>query len=76
VENTIEELKSRIQHNKDKDVQKFREEIKSVLEEEIAARYYLNKGVIEASFDNDPQLLEAINVLNNQPEYNELLARQ
>lgn len=76
VENTIEELKSKIQHNKDTDVQKFREEIKSVLEEEIAARYYLNKGVIEASFDNDPQLLEAINVLNNQPEYNELLARQ
>ncbi len=76
VENTIEELKSKIQHNKDNDVQKFKDEIKSVLEEEIAARYYLNKGVIEASFDNDPQLLEAINVLNNQPTYNELLARQ
>jgi carboxyl-terminal processing protease len=76
VENAIEELKSKIQHNKDNDVQKFKEEIKSVLEEEIAARYYLNKGVIEASFDNDPQLLEAINVLNNQPTYDELLARQ
>jgi carboxyl-terminal processing protease len=76
VENTIEELKSKIQHNKDSDVQKFKEEIKSVLEEEIAARYYLNKGVIEASFDNDPQLLEAINVLNSQPTYDELLARQ
>lgn len=76
VENTIEELKSRIQHNKDNDVQKFKEEIKSVLEEEIAARYYLNKGVIESSFDNDPQLMEAIDVLNNQPTYNELLARK
>ncbi|MBR9998815.1 MAG: peptidase S41, partial [Cyclobacteriaceae bacterium] len=76
VENTLKELKSKIQHNKDNDLQKFKEEIKGVLEEEIAARYFLNKGVIESSFDSDPQLQEAIKVLNNQPSYDELLARQ
>jgi len=76
VENTIEELKSKIHHNKDMDLQKFSEEIKAVLEEEIATRYYLNKGVIESSFDNDPQLLEAINVLEDRPAYEELLARK
>ena len=76
VENTLKELKSKIQHNKENDLQKFREEIRNVLEEEIAARYYLNKGVIESSFDNDPQLLEAIRLLKDNPSYNELLARQ
>ena len=76
VENTLRELKSKIQHNKDNDLQKFSEEIRSVLEEEIAARYFLNKGVIESSFDSDPQLLEAIRVLNDQPSYDDLLARQ
>jgi carboxyl-terminal processing protease len=76
VENTITELKSKIQHNKETDLQKFKEEIKAVLEEEIATRYYLNKGVIESSFDNDPQLLKAIEVLQDQPSYDELLARK
>jgi carboxyl-terminal processing protease len=76
VENTLRELKSKIQHNKDNDLQKFSEEIRGVLEEEIAARYFLNKGVIESSFDSDPQLLEAIRVLNDQPSYDDLLARQ
>lgn len=76
VENTLEELKSKIKHNKETDIQKFSQEIKSVLEEEIAARYYLNKGVIEASFDDDPQLLEAIKVLETQAQYDALLARK
>jgi carboxyl-terminal processing protease len=76
VENTIEELKSKIHHSKDKDLQKFKTEIKSVLEEEIATRYYLNQGVIESSFDKDPQLIEAIRILENAETYDELLARK
>jgi carboxyl-terminal processing protease len=75
VEETITELKKEIQHNKEKDLVKFKDEIKSVLEEEIASRYYFSKGLIEASFDNDPQLIEAVKVLNDQDRYNQILAR-
>jgi carboxyl-terminal processing protease len=74
VEETITELKKEIQHNKEKDLEKFQDEIKSILEEEIASRFYLSKGLIEASFDNDPQLIEAINVLNDPDRYYQLLA--
>jgi carboxyl-terminal processing protease len=72
---TITELKQEIQHNKDKDLEKFRDEIKSVLEEDIVSRYYLSKGLIEAQLDNDPQLSEAIGVLKDTGRYNQLLAR-
>ncbi len=76
VEETINELKSRIKHNKEKDLQKFREEIRIALEDEIVKRYYLNQGSIKASFDDDPQILKAIEVLNNTSQYDQILARK
>lgn len=75
VAETITELKQEIHHNKEKDLDKFKDEIKSVLEEEIASRYYFSEGFIEASFDNDPQIIEAVNVLNDQDRYYQLLAK-
>ncbi len=75
IKDKIEELRQDVQHNKEKDLRQFAPEIKSVLEEEIVARYYLNKGRIEASFDVDPQLQEAIRVLNEREEYDGLLTR-
>jgi len=75
VEETITELKAEIQHNKDKDIVKFQDEIMLVLEEEIAARFYLSKGMIEASFDNDLQLIEAISILKDTDRYNQLLTK-
>ena len=39
------------------------------------SRYYLSKGLLEASFDHDLQLQEAIQVLNDSDRYNQLLAK-
>ena len=64
-----------IHHNKENDLEKFRVEIKSALEEEIASRYYLSRGMIEATFDKDTQLIEAIKVLNEPERYNQILAK-
>jgi carboxyl-terminal processing protease len=75
VAETITELKKEIQHNKDKDLVKFRDEIKSILEEDIVSKYYLSKGLIQAQLENDPQLTEAIKVLKDPSRYNQLLAR-
>lgn len=74
VESTIKELKKEIHHNKEKDLDKFSAEIKSILEEEIATRYYFQRGMVEASFNNDPQVLEAVKVLNDLKQYEEILA--
>lgn len=69
----IESLKTKISHNKDVDLITFKEEIKALLEVEIAARYYLQKGQTEASFNNDPDLQAALDLFKNMDRYNKLL---
>jgi hypothetical protein len=46
------------------------------LEEEIAARYYLNSGRIQASFKNDNELKKAMEVLDNDKQMTEILAKK
>lgn len=74
IKSEIEELENQILKNKKDDLFKFKNEIKEVLEYEIASRYYLQKGQIEITFDDNPDILEAINILNNPTRYHELLA--
>ncbi|MGK7393200.1 MAG: S41 family peptidase [Candidatus Cyclobacteriaceae bacterium M3_2C_046] len=76
IDEQINSLKKRISHNKEQDLVKFQSEIKSLLEEEIASRYYLRDGKVEASFDNDPYIQQALNVLENQNEYQSILVRK
>ncbi len=71
----IEDLESKVAHNKEHDLKEFSNEIKSLLEERIAEHYYLMDGNFETSFDNDNQVSAAIDILNNQEEYNSLLGK-
>jgi carboxyl-terminal processing protease len=71
----IKSLKTKVSHNKESDVQKFKDEIKVALEEEIVSRYYLQDGIVEASFDSDPDILAAVDVLKDQNKYNKILKK-
>jgi len=73
IKSEIEELEDQILNNKKTDLFTFKDEIKEVLEFEIAIRYYLQSGEIEATFDDNPDILTAIEILNNPTMYNELL---
>ncbi len=79
-EKKYEELKDHIYalqketlHNKDQDLATFKDEIKTLLEQEIAGRYFYQKGLVESTFDKDPDILEAISVLNDPERYQSLL---
>lgn len=72
----LEDLKSKIKHDKDKDLIKHKDQIKELLEEEIASRYYLAEGRIEASFKNDNYVDQAIDVLENNTNYQQILTVQ
>ncbi|UZR92427.1 S41 family peptidase [Chondrinema litorale] len=74
IESQIVQLEKKIRHNKDNDLQKFSDEIKEVLEEEICARYYLHKGMVESSFDDDVDVKAAIDVLSDQERYKKILS--
>lgn len=73
IKEEIEELESKVMHNKEQDLIEFSSELKSVLEERIVDQYYLMKGNFEASFDNDVQLQAAIKLLQDSEKYNSLL---
>lgn len=76
IEGQIESLRVKVQHNKETDLQKFKNEIISMLEQEIVSRYYLQEGIVEASFKEDPEIIKAIDVLGNNELYAKTLTQQ
>ena len=74
IKDEIASLRKEVFHNRNQDLKKFKDEIKDLLEEEIVSRYHLRPGMIKASFETDPQIIEAVNVLKNNQQYQEILA--
>ncbi len=73
IEQQILDLKRETLHNKDQDLITFKPEIKKLLEQEIAGRYYFQSGMIESTFDQDREVIEAIKVLNDSERYQSIL---
>ena len=70
---SIKELNTLLQVEKKNDLGLHEEEIKRLLEQDIVSRYYLQEGIIEASFDSDPDILKAIEILEDLESYNGIL---
>lgn len=66
-------LKNQTLHNKEKDLINFEDEIRKVLEQEIAGRYYLQSGMVESTFNDDEDILTAIEVLDDSDRYSKIL---
>ncbi|MFI5150593.1 MAG: S41 family peptidase [Bacteroidia bacterium] len=66
-------LQSKIKHNKKDDLNKNKPEIKSLLEEEIASRYYFQRGRIMSSLKQDPEVTEAIQLFSSGSKYKDIL---
>ena len=73
IEPQILALKKATLHNKSADLLNFKSEIKVILEQEIVGRYYYQEGAIESTFNNDEDILTAINVLSDSVQYRTLL---
>jgi len=69
----IDQIKNKLSESKKNDLISFKDQIKSMLEEEIAARYYLEKGAVETAFKHDKEVLRAIEVLHQPAQYNKIL---
>lgn len=68
-----EAFKAKLSHNKQDDVQKNKDEIVSLIEEEICSRYGYQQGRIRESISHDPEVKKAIEVLNNRSTYTSIL---
>ncbi|MDR1864007.1 MAG: S41 family peptidase [Bacteroidales bacterium] len=69
----MDALQAKLNHDRFRDLEIHREDVKELLCEEIVARYYYNAGKIANTMRNDTQIKTAVSVLAEQDRYNELL---
>jgi len=54
VKEQLEQIKSKVNHSKENDLDTHKKEIQKILSEEIVSRYYFQEGMIEAGLQGDP----------------------
>jgi len=74
LQSQLNALKLRIEQSHATDFVRFKDEIKHVLEQQIAFHYRLESGQSEVSLDRDPEILEAQKILSDAGAYKKLLS--
>ena len=69
----FEALEACLNHDLDRDLETFRDEIGQLLSIEIVKRYYYQKGEIIESIKDDKDLTEACTILNDTQRYSQIL---
>lgn len=69
----LESLRVKLARDKSKDLQIFKSEISSLLQEEIVSRYYYQVGRVKSQMSNDSTLFKAIDILSDAEAYAKLL---
>lgn len=69
----FQQLESKMIHNKQADLEKFKSEISMILKSEIVARYYNQKGRVEASIVDDEEIKAAKELIKDIKKYNSIL---
>ncbi|MDR1698323.1 MAG: S41 family peptidase [Prevotellaceae bacterium] len=72
----LEALKAALQPDTDKDLDLFKDDIVKLLSAEIAKRFYYQKGEIIERLKRDEASKKAIEILQNQEEYQRILSPQ
>lgn len=73
IETEFRQLEKRLMDRKKDDLQKFKTEIRHMIEDEIASRYYYLRGRIESSLKYDTDIKEALSLLGNPDKMKTLL---
>ncbi len=68
-------LLAKVVPSKERDLEKFKEEIKELLENEIVSRYYFQKGRAIDSFKHDPVIKKSLELLKELSSYNTILKK-
>ena len=66
-------LEKKLQHNLDLELDRFAKDIKPLIADEIVKRYYFERGSVQESLKDDPDLKKAIEVLQQPEEYRKVL---
>lgn len=74
-EEEYDALLAKVIPSKERDLEKFKEEIKRLLENEIVSRYYFQRGRAQHAFNGDDDVEKALEVLKNAEQYNTILGK-
>ena len=69
----LEVLSLKMEESKNNDIERFKSEIRELLEMEIVTRYFYQKGKIETTIKHDEEIAKAIDVLDNMELYDAIL---
>lgn len=70
----ISQLEAKLIHNKNDDMNLQRDEISEIMKIEIVSRYHYQKGKVEASLVNDPEVKQAITLIEEKNQYSAILS--
>ena len=70
-----EQMLIKVTPSKERDLDKFEQEICELLEEEIMTRYYYQEGRAKHSLQTDPVVLKGIEILQAPSQYNTILKK-
>jgi len=73
IKTTYESLKEKLKHDKLSDVEKNKQQIVDLLEEEIVKRYYFQNGQIEVGFKHDTEIKAALKLFAEPGKYETIL---
>ena len=71
----FEQLKVKIGHELDKDLEAFKDEIKEMLTDEIVTRYYYQKGAIKSAIQEDKGIEKAKETLKNPAAFSTIFSK-
>ena len=73
IQSEYDALKAKMMASKKNDLQLHKEEIKQVLENEIASRYFFDKGRYETNFKYDRELAQAVKIMQDKEQVASIL---
>ena len=69
----LDQIGTKLADSRKNDLISFKDQIKLLLEQDIASRYYLEKGAVEVAFKYDQDVKKSIDILNNSNQYKKIL---
>ena len=69
----LDQISSHLSDSRKNDMIAFKDQIKLLLEKEIASRYYFERGAVEVGFKYDEAVNKAVETLSNLPFYRKTL---
>lgn len=74
IEDDLKRIKEKLLVKKKEEIAGHKDQLKKLLEVEIATRYYLQSGKIQSSLSGDKDILEALEILSDKNRYKAILS--